>query len=93
MRGLTLSPDSGSGHSHPTLTAPDTAGKAGADLATAVDPAATLTAAEQVVAGIMMGRAGSSAPANAAMAAVATGGGGGGAGAQQEDTPSAMQVD
>lgn len=75
MQGLQLSN---------TLTTPDTAGKAGATLAgSPVDPAVTFTAAEQVAAGIMMGGADSSTPANAAMAAAA-------AGAQQ---PSAMQVD
>lgn len=79
MGGLQLSP-----------TVPDTAGKAGALLHVAgqgpVDPGATLTAAEQVAAGIMMGGAASSAPASAGQAAVVASG-------QSESAAAAMQVD
>jgi hypothetical protein len=66
MEGLSLTPPA------TPAVAPDAAGKAGAALAAApVDTGATFTAAEQVAAGIMMGGANSSAPANAAEAAAA----------------------
>jgi hypothetical protein len=79
MEGLQLSP-----------VVPDAADKAGALLHVAgqgpVDPGATFTAAEQVAAGIMMGGAGSSAPANAGQAAEMASG-------QSETGAAAMQVD
>jgi hypothetical protein len=59
------------------IVMPDAAGRAGAALAGGdVDPGTTFTAAEQVAAGISMGGAGSSCPANAADAASAAGAGG-----------------
>jgi hypothetical protein len=78
MGGLQLSP-----------LVPDTAGKAGALLSVAgqepVNPGTTFTAAEPVAAGIMMGGAGSSAPAHAGQAAAMAGG--------QQSAVADMQVD